>query len=162
MILTGFTVFHVLLSLAGIIAGFVVLYGLLASKRLDGWTSLFLSATVATSVTGFLFPVHRFLPSHAVGTLSLIALLISILARYRYMLGGGWRQAYVISAVTSLYFNVFVLIAQLFQKVPALRSLAPTQAEPAFVVAQLGTLVLFVMLGIGAVSRFHAQPARSA
>jgi hypothetical protein len=117
---------------------------------------------VATSVTGFLFPVHRFLPSHAVGTLSLIALLISILARYRYMLGGGWRQAYVISAVTSLYFNVFVLIAQLFQKVPALRSLAPTQTEPAFVVAQLGTLVLFVMLGIGAVSRFHAQPARSA
>src|SRR5579864_4186566 len=106
MILTAFTFFHVALSLVGIVSGFVVVFGLLVSKRLDGWTALFLTTTVATSITGFLFPVHHFMPSHALGILSLIALGTAMLALYRHQLAGGWRRTYVITATLALYFNV--------------------------------------------------------
>jgi hypothetical protein len=92
IILSAFTFFHVVLSLVGIATDFVVAYGLLASIRLDGWRSLFLVTTVATSVTGFLYPLHQFLPSHGVGVVSLIVLAIAILARYRFRLAGGWRR----------------------------------------------------------------------
>jgi hypothetical protein len=159
MILSAFTLFHVVLSLVGIGSGLVVTYGLLASNRLDGWTALFLTTTAATSVTGFFVPFHQFLPSHAVGLLSLIVLGIAILARYRFHLAGGWRRTYVIAAVIALYFNCFVLIAQLFLKVPSLKSLAPTQSEPPFQVAQLFLLLLFALLGISAAIKFHGEPA---
>src|ERR1035438_5602368 len=132
MILTAFTLFHVVLSVVGIASGFVVVYGLLTSKRLDGWTALFLTTTAATSVTGFMFPVHHFLPSHGVGIVSLIVLAFAILARYRYGLEGGWRRTYAITAVVGLYLNCFVLIVQLFMKLPSLKELAPTQSEPPF------------------------------
>src|SRR6202011_4863284 len=94
MILSIFTLFHVALSLAGIGSGFVVLAGLLTSKRLDGWTALFLTTTVATSVTGFLFPVSHFMPGHAFGILSLIALALAIYARYAAHLAAAWRTVY--------------------------------------------------------------------
>jgi hypothetical protein len=162
MLLSVFTLFHVVLSLIGIGAGFVVVYGLLASKRFDGWTKLFLTTTAATSVTGFLFPVHRFLPSHAVGILSLIALAIAILARYRFSLAGGWRRTYVVTAVIALYFNVFVLIVQLFQKVPALKAIAPTQSEPPFQMAQLAALLIFAFLGTRAAIKFRTESHRAA
>src|SRR5437763_2195661 len=118
--MTTFTFVHVVLSLVGIGSGIVVVCGLFASKRLDVWTAIFLASTVATSVTGFFFPFERFLPSHWVGVVSLIVLGIAILARYALHLAGAWRRTYVLSAVTALYLNVFVLFAQLFQKVPAL------------------------------------------
>jgi hypothetical protein len=158
MILSAFTFLHVLISLVGIGSGFVVVYGLLASKRLDGWTATFLWTTVATSVTGFMFPVHRFMPSHVFGILSLIALTFAILARYRHRLAGGWRATYVITAVVSLYLNVFVLIVQLFGKVPALKALAPTQSEPPFQIAQLCALLLFTAIAIRATMKFHSDP----
>ena len=161
MILAAFTLFHVVLSLIGIGSGFVVVYGLLASKRLDGWTNLFLTTTVATSVTGFMFPVHKFTPGLALGIFSLIALTIAILARYRFGLAGAWRRTYVVTAVISLYFNFFVLIAQLFQKVPALRAIAPTQSEPPFQMAQLAALLLFLFLGILAAIKFRSESPRA-
>ncbi|HEV1286722.1 MAG TPA: hypothetical protein VNU44_15480 [Bryobacteraceae bacterium] len=154
MIFNALTIFHVALSLVGIGSGFVVVYGLLKSKYFSGWTSLFLVTTVATSVTGFLFPFHQFLPSHGVGILSLIVLAIAMLALYRYRLEGGWRRTFAITAVIALYFNFFVLIAQLFLKVPALHDLAPTQSEPPFQIAQLVALVLFVVLGVRAATKF--------
>jgi hypothetical protein len=154
MLLSAFTAFHVLLSLIGIVSGLVVLYGLLNAKAFPGWTAWFLTTTVATSATGFLFPFHGFKPSYAVGIFSLLALALSIAARYRYDLVGGWRKTYVISAVIALYFNVFVLIAQLFQKVPPLNALAPTGSEPPFLVAQIVVMVLFVVLGFRAVAEF--------
>src|SRR5208282_1721162 len=40
-----FTLVHVLLSLAGIGSGFIVVFGLLVGKRLDGWTAIFLVTT---------------------------------------------------------------------------------------------------------------------
>jgi hypothetical protein len=162
MILTAFTFFHVVISLIGIVSGFVVVFGLLASKRLDGWTAVFLTTTVATSVTGFFFPVHRFLPSHAVGILSLIVLGFAMLALYRFQLAGGWRRTYVISSIVALYFNVFVLIVQLFEKVPALKAIAPTQSEPPFQIAQLAALLFFVVVGIRATMKFHVEPPRMA
>jgi hypothetical protein len=155
MLLSAFTAFHVLLSLIGIISGLVVLYGMLRAKGLPGWTAWFLATTVATSATGFLFPFHGFKPSYAVGILSLIFLALAIAARYRYGLLGGWRKTYVISAVIALYFNVFVLIAQLFMKVPPLKALAPTGSEPPFLIVQIIILVLFVVLGFRAVAQFQ-------
>jgi hypothetical protein len=162
MILSAFTLFHVLLSLIGIGSGFVVMYGLLTSKRLDGWTSLFLWTTVATSVTGYFFPVHKLLPSHIVGLVSLIVLGLAIAARYRFRLEGGWRRTYAITAVIGLYLNVFVLVVQLFMKVPALKELAPTQSEPPFQMAQLGVLLVFALLGVRAAMKFHGEPLHTA
>ena len=149
MVLTAFTIFHVLLSLVGIGAGLVVLYGFFTSQRFPGWTSLFLWTTVATSVTGFFFPIHKLTPGHVVGILSLIVLALAIRAR------GRWRRTYVITSVIALYFNVFVLVVQSFEKVPALTALAPTQSEPPFQIAQGVVLLLFVVLGIGATRKFH-------
>ncbi len=153
--MTTLTFVHVVLSLIGIFSGFIVMFGLFAGKRLDGWTAIFLVSTVATSVTGFLFPFHRFLPSHGVGIVSLIVLAVAILARYTFDLAGAWRRTYVISAMISLYLNVFVLVAQAFQKVPALKAMAPTQSEPPFLVAQLVVMGLFVALTIAAALRFR-------
>ncbi len=160
--MTTFTFVHVVLSLIGILSGLVVLAGLLAGKRLDGWTALFLVTTVLTSVTGFLFPFHKFLPSHGIGIVSLIVLAVAIVARYLRRLAGAWRKTYAISAVIALYLNVFVLIAQLFQKVPALKAMAPTQSEPPFLVAQLGCMALFVVLGIGAAIKFRIDTVGAA
>ena len=124
----------------------------------SGWNTLFLVTTVATSVTGFFFPVHRFLPSHVVGILSLAVLGIALLARYRFHLVGGWCRTYVITALIALYFNVFVLVAQMFQKIPALKALAPTQTEAPFKLTQLVVLVLFVVLTTRAAAKFHKDP----
>src|SRR3989442_13753602 len=99
MILTTFTLAHVAISLVGILSGLVVVYGLLTAKRLDGWTAVFLATTVATSVTGFFFPVHRFMPSHAVGILSLLVLPGAIVARYRRPLAGARRWVFVVTAM---------------------------------------------------------------
>jgi hypothetical protein len=154
-ILAGFTLLHVVISLVGIFAGFVVLRGMLSSKPLDGWTGLFLTATVLTSVTGFFFPVHHFMPSHAIGILSLLILSVTIYALYGRRLGGSWRWIYVVTAMMAQYLNFFVLIVQSFMKVTPLHSLAPTQTEPSFKITQLVVLVLFVLLTAAAAIRFH-------
>jgi hypothetical protein len=155
--MTTLTFVHVVLSLIGIFSGFIVMFGLFTGKRLDGWTAIFLVSTVATSVTGFLFPFHRFLPSHGVGIVSLIVLAVAILARYTFELAGAWRRTYVISAMIALYLNVFVLIAQAFQKVSAFKAMAPTQSEPPFLVAQLVVMAVFVALTIAAALRFRPK-----
>jgi hypothetical protein len=147
----------VVLSLIGILAGFVVVYGLLTANRLDGWTKVFLWTTVLTSVTGYLFPFHKLLPSHIVGAISLAILALCIYARYGRKLAGGWNRRYAITAVIALYLNVFVLVAQLFQKVPALRTLAPTQSERPFLITQTVILLAFVVIGILAATRFRQQ-----
>lgn len=157
--LRTFTHLHVAISLVAILSGLVALLGLLTSRRLDHWTSFFLLTTLATSVTGFFFPFHGFTPAIAVGIVSLVVLAIAIFARYARHLAGAWRWVYVLSSTSALYLNVFVLIVQSFQKVPALKTLAPTQTEPPFLVAQLLALILFVLLGIVATIRFRVLPA---
>ncbi len=157
MILGAFTLVHVLISLVGIASGLVVLYGFLVSKPSGRWTSWFLTTTIATSVTGFLFPFHHFMPSHAVGLLSLVMLGIAWAARRRLQAGGGWGRTFIVTSIVALYFNVFVLIAQLFQKVPALKALAPTQSEPPFQIVQLATLLFFASAAIWSAVRFHGS-----
>jgi hypothetical protein len=152
-----YTFAHVVISLVAIFSGFVVVFGLLASKRLDGWTALFLAATVATSVTGFGFPFDHFMPSHGVGIISLVVLAVAIFARYSRHLAGAWRNVFVVSSVVALYLNVFVAIVQAFVKVPALKVMAPTQSEPPFVVAQLVAMAVFVLIAIVAAIRFHVE-----
>ncbi len=158
----NFTLLHVIISLVAIISGFVVLFGMLGSHRMAGWTLFFLVTTILTSVTGFFFPIHGFTPALAVGAVSLVILLIALAALYGKHLSGAWRWIYVVTAVTALWFNVLVLIVQSFQKVPALAALAPTQSEPPFVIAQAVAMVILVVLGILAVLRFRPSPARSA
>jgi len=160
--LRTFTIVHVVLSLVGIGSGVVVLYGLLTRKRLDRWTALFLASTVATSVTGFGFPFDHLLPSHVVGVISLLVLAVAIVARYALHLAGPWRRLYVIAAMVSLYLNVFVFVVQVFQKVSALKAMAPTQSEPPFLLAQIGVLTLFVALTAAAAIRFRNAPVRTA
>jgi uncharacterized protein YggT (Ycf19 family) len=161
MYLTILTTVHVLISLIGIATGLVVFYGLLNGNRMDGWTKWFLWTTFLTSATGFLFPFEKLLPSHIFGVLSLIVLAVAYQARYNRGMQGVWRKGYVIPALIALYLNVFVLIAQAFLKVPALKALAPTQQEPPFAIAQLGLLVAFLGLGTLAVMRFHPAAARA-
>jgi hypothetical protein len=159
---SAFTLFHVALSLVGIVAGVVVAAAMLGSKTANGWTALFLATTVLTSVTGFLFPSDKVLPSHIVGVISLLVLIIAIAALYGYRLARSWRWIYVVSALVALYLNVFVLVAQAFQKVAVLNALAPTQSDPGFIIAQLIVMALFVVLGIRTVKRFHPEANASA
>lgn len=155
--LPTFTLIHVVLSLVGIIAGLVVVGGLMAGVRLDGWTGIFLATTVLTNATGFGFPFVTLLPSHIVGGLSLLILPVAIAARYWKHLAGAWRQIFVVTTVVALYFNVFVLVVQLFQKFPLLIAVAPTQKAPAFVVSQLIILAIFFGLGRAALKGFRAR-----
>ena len=159
MILRAYTIIHTLISLIGIVTGLIVLFGLLAGKRLDGWTKWFLITTVLTSVTGFFFPFHGFTPAIALGIMSLIVLAVAIFARYPRQLAGHWRWIYVVTSVIALYFNVFVLVVQTFEKIPALHAMAPTQTEPPFKLTQLVVLPIFVLLGIIAAIRFRPTPA---
>lgn len=158
---TILTFVHVVISLVGIFSGLVAGFGLLGRKQLDGWTAVFLTSTVLTSVTGFFFPFHGLLPSHVVGILSLILLAVAIFARYGRYLAGGWRGTYVITAMVALYLNVFVLVIQLFQKVAALKVLAPTQSELPFKLTQIVVLAFFVVLTVFAAIRFRSQAVHS-
>ncbi len=155
-----FTQLHVLISLIGIVSGWLVVYGLLRSNRMDGGTAIFLVTTVLTSVTGFFFPATSISPGFILGVLSLLALAVAIFARYLFHMAGSWRSIYVISACIALYFNNFVLVAQLFAKVPALHALAPTGKEPSFLGSEFLLLVLFVVVTIKAVKKFHPETAR--
>ena len=148
-----FTQVHVGLSLIGIGAGLIVLFGVLAGKLLERWNALFLVTTMATSVTGFGFPVDHLLPSHKVGIISLVILAVAIVARYGLHQAGAWRRIYVVCAAIALYLNVFVGVAQAFLKLPALTAMAPNQTEPPFVVTQLVVLALFIALTIVAAKK---------
>ena len=149
-----YTLIHTVISLIGIASGLIALYGMVAGKPLDVWTPIFLASTVLTSVTGFGFPFTQLLPSHVFGIISLVVLAVAIIGLYVFRLSGAWRWIYIAGAVLALYLNCFVGVVQAFVKIPALRALAPTQAEPPFLVAQLLLLVVFIVLGFLAVRRF--------
>jgi hypothetical protein len=160
MSLSTFVLVHVIISLIGIAAGFVVMFGMLGSNRMPGWTASFLLFTILTSATGFLIPpllFDKLLPSHMIGMLSLVLLAIACFALYGQKLSGAWRWIYVLTALISLYLNVFVLVIQSFLKVPALHALAPSvpPSEPPFAILQGIVLVFFVIVIIGVIRRFR-------
>lgn len=158
MSVTSFIVLHVAISMIAIFAGFIVVGGMFSNAELAGWTAFFLLMTILTNVTGFLFPVTMLTPALVVGTLSSLILLVALYALYKERLRGGWRAIYVVTALIGLYLNVFVLIAQGFQKVTFLQPLAPNGNEPPFAIAQGVTLIAFVLIGFLALRKFH--PAR--
>ena len=158
MILQIHTIIHTLISLVAIFTGLGVVLGMLGGKRLDGWTKWFLITAVATTITGFFFPFHGFTPAIGLGIISLPFLALTIFARYPKHLAGAWRWIYVIGAVICLYFNLFVLVVQLFEKIPALHALAPTQTESPFKLTQLIVLLVSALLAIIAAIRFHPKP----
>jgi hypothetical protein len=155
--LSAFTMLHVIISLIGIVSGIVVLFGLLGSRRMPGWTALFLLTTILTSATGFGFPFTQLLPSHMIGILSLVLLAIACIALYGMKLTGAWRWIYAVTAMIALYLNIFVLIIQGFLKIPALTALAPGNppSGPVFAVVQGLVLVVFVIVIVGTVRRFR-------
>jgi hypothetical protein len=155
MSLATFTTVHVIISLVGIAAGIIVMFGMWASNKMPAMTAVFLFTTILTSVTGFMFPFKAFGPPHAVGVLSLVLLVFTLLGLYQYRLVGRWRAIYVTTAIASLYFNVFVLVVQMFRKIPSLNQFAPKGNEPPFAVAQGIVLVLFVLAGWRALRKFH-------
>ena len=157
--LQAFTILHVIISLVAIVAGLVVVLGMLRSQRMEGWTATFLITTILTSLTGFAFPIHTFTPAHGVGIVSMVVLLLACLGFYFHRLAGAWRWIYVVSAIAALWLNVFVLIVQAFQKISVLQPLAPTQSEPPFQIAQAVALLAFIVLGWLAARRYHPPAA---
>ena len=157
MSLSAFTTLHVVISLIAILAGLIVMFGMLGSDPMPGLTAIFLLFTILTSATGFLFPFNGVTPGDVVGALSLVLLAIACIALYGMKLHGGWRWIYVVTALISLYLNVFVLVIQSFLKIPALTALAPGNPPtgPVFAVVQGIVLVFFVVMIIGAVRRFR-------
>ena len=158
-----FILVHVVISLIAIVAGLIVMFGMLGSNRQPGLTAIFLLFTILTSATGFVIPPlvsETLLPSHIFGILSLVLLAVACIALYVTKLAGPWRWIYVLTALISLYLNVFVLVIQSFLKVPALHALAPSvpPAEPPFAVAQGIVLVFFVIVIIGAIRRYRPVP----
>jgi hypothetical protein len=155
MSLALYTQIHVAISVIAIAAGLVVVRGMLGSRVMRAVTALFLITTMLTSLTGFLFPFHGITPGIVIGIISVALLLVAMLALYSFHLAGAWRWIYVVTSIVALWFNVFVFIVQSFEKIPAFHALAPTQTEPPFKIAQLLFLVIFVILGIFSVRRFH-------
>ena len=156
-----FTLVHVVISLIGIGAGLIVLYGMVTSHKPGAWTGLFLATTVLTSATGFLFD-SPFGPARVVGIISLVLLAIALLALYGRHLIGAWRPIYVVTALMALYLNCLVGVTQAFQKLDFLRPLAPTQSEPPFLVAQGVLLAIFVVIGLVALRGYHPERAATA
>jgi hypothetical protein len=157
--LSTFTIIHVVISLIAILAGFIAVIEMAAGKPLGGWNTIFLWTTIATSVTGFGFPITGVTPGIVVGVISLVILAVALLALYVQRLSGPWRWIYVVCAVAALELNVFVLIVQSFQKLEVLKALAPTQSEPPFQIAQVAALVVLVVLAVVAVRRFRPVTA---
>jgi len=163
MSLETFTLVHVVISVIAILSGFVVVFGMLGGKLLNGSTALFLITAVVTSVTALMFPFEKVTPGIILGCISLVVLAIAIAARYAFHMTGAWRSVYAVLATLALYLNCFVLVAQAFEKVPALHTLAPTQSETPFLVTELVVLAAFVVLGTLATKRFsRAAPGAKA
>ena len=160
--LTTYTLLHTVLSLVGIVAGLVVAGALASGTRLDRWAAVFLVTTVLANASGFGFPFVKLLPSHIVGAVSLMVLAAVIVADYVKRLAGAWRTTYAVGVVLATYLNVFVLVAQLFKRIPVLFVAAPTQSEPPFALTQALVLVLFGWLGVAAVKGFRTAPGQSA
>lgn len=153
MSVSSFTFLHVVLSLVGLTTGFVVVLRMIRSQRTSSLTTLFLFATTATSVTGFLFPITRVGLGQVIGALSLAVLAPTIIALYGYRLAGPWRAVYATGATAALYLNVVIAVAQAFAKIPALQDLAPSRSAPVFIATQVAVLAIFAGLGILAARR---------
>jgi hypothetical protein len=154
--IAAFTQFHVVISLIGLLSGAVLVGGWLSGRWYGRWNCIFLTTTILTSITGFMFPITVIGPPHIVGAISLAVLAVALVALYGFHRIGIWRSIYIASATLAFYLNAFVGVVQTFQKIGPFHSLAPTQTEPPFLVAQILVLLAFVGLGFAAIRRFKA------
>lgn len=148
--LKAYTLLHVLISLVAIVAGVVLFGGMALGQSMMAWVNLFLWTTLATSVTGFFFPYTGFRPSYVVGMISLLLLAAAFWAGNPSHVFGEWVGVFFWTSFVAFYLNVFVLLNQMFQKIPALNRLAPTQKERPFLILNLIVLLLFAFLGLRA------------
>jgi len=149
-ILTGI---HTALSLVALALGIPALleiFGRLAGQR---FSNAFLITAIATSLTGFIFPITALTPALITGVVATLVLALMLLARFQFHLAGGWGAVYAGGMVASHFFLVFVAIAQSFMKITAVNALAPTLSEPPFAIAQGVALLIFLLLGFFAVRR---------
>lgn len=149
--ISQFTTLHVFISFVGIISGLIALPAYAAGRWMPRMSALFLATAVATTLTGFLFPITVLTPALIFGIISTVVLTITLAALYGFHLKGRARSVYAITATLALYLNMFVLIVQAFLKVPSLNELAPEGNEPPFLAAQAVLLILALILGWRAV-----------
>jgi hypothetical protein len=151
------TLLHVLITLIAIASGFVVLAEMRRSTLSSGWTGTFLATTLLTTVTGYIFfhPPNPPTPAQLTGVVALLVLAPTLYALYLKHLAGVWRPVYVIGVVISLYLNVFVLVVQLFLKVPK----PAITGGPVFGAVQGIVLIAFVIAGWRGVKGFHPTGA---
>jgi hypothetical protein len=155
--LTAITLFHTAISFIAIGAGGVAIVGLFRGGAFRFWTNVFLVTAVATSVTGFLFPLNGITAAMITGVIALVILAVVLVAFYRFHVAQSWRWIYAAGMVASLYLLVFVGVVQAFQKISLLNGLAPTQSELPFLIAQGTTLALFVVIGIIAARNYQPE-----
>jgi len=152
---------HVTISFIGLLAGTLALAALCRGQRLPNWDLVLLASTVLISLTGFALPSPPGTPTpdpaRIVGVIELVVVVIAALAIYFGKLARAWRGAYVAAMVLAVYFNAFVAVAQAFLKIGFLHALAPTGKEPPFLLAQLVTLVLFLLIGLTIYRRYRGQ-----
>jgi len=147
--LSTLALIHVIISLIGIVTGLVVVFGFLKAGKPGMVNTIFLLFTILTSATGFLFfPPHGVTPGKVLGAISLVVLGVALLAFQKK-----WTSLYIITATLAEFFNVFVLIVQSFQKIPALHAMAPTGKEPIVGICQLVVLIGFIVVVIVAIRK---------
>src|SRR5215470_5037455 len=152
---------HVVICFIGLLAGAVVLVALCGGSRRPTWDAVLLLSTVLISLTGFPLPSPPGTPTpdpaRILGVIEIVIVLIAALALYVGHLARAWRGIYLVTIVLAVYFNAFVAVTQAFLKIGFLHGFAPTGKEPAFLIAQLLTLALFVVIGVMAIKRYRGH-----
>jgi hypothetical protein len=151
------TLIHMGLSVVALVAGVVAIISMLVRQRHDSLTALFLITTAATSISGFLFPWAGFTPALDIGIVSMIVLLFPLLGLYVFAMRGWWYPLGVGGAVAAFYLNAVMATVQAFEKIPALRALAPTPTEAPFLIAQAVLLLTFIGIGAAAIRRCNGD-----
>jgi hypothetical protein len=143
------------------VAGALVLIALCRGRRQPTWDAVLLMSTVLISLTGFALPSPPGTPTpdpaRVLGVIELVVVAIAALALYSGRLVRARRVIYLVTIVLAVYFNAFVAVTQAFLKIGPLHALAPTGKELPFLIAQLVTLALFVVIGVAAFRRYRGQ-----
>lgn len=145
MIPTILPTIHVAMSLVGLFAGYLCVFGLFLGKVRSGWTATSVTMTVTTSIMGVLFSQNQIIPVHVVSLVSSLGL-----AATTYDLvskPGVWRDHLYVGAACSLALNLFVGTTQAFQAIPLLEATAQAQGDPFFVLLKISITGLILLLG---------------
>ncbi|MBB3610933.1 hypothetical protein [Rhizobium sp. BK602] len=149
------TLIHVIISLIAILAGIVVIHGLITVRRHARSTLVYMVTILLTSLTGFLFPFNGVTPGIVFGIVTVLVFIPTAIARYGLRMAGVWRLVFIAGSLFMLYLNCVVLVVQSFQKIPALNAIAPLGNEPSLLAVQVVLLVAFLIVGLLSLRRFR-------